>query len=97
MNVKLYLILFCLFNLQTLITSAVKHLNVFINHLCFLLKETNKTFYLAVLGLSSQEIFSCNMWGLVHCPGIEPRTPHWEHRILATGPPGKSPLVFPLL
>ena len=96
MSVTLYLILFCLFNLHTLITSAVKHLYASIYHLCFLLKKT-KTFYLAVLGLSSRETFSCDVWDLVHCPGIKPRTLHWEHRILATGPPGKSPLVFPLL
>ena len=23
-------------------------------------------------------------------PGIEPETLHWEYRVLATGPPGKS-------
>ena len=29
--------------------------------------------------------------GLVPRPGIEPGPLHWEHRVLATGPPGKSP------
>ena len=35
------------------------------------------------------------MWDLVPWPGITPRapplTPHWEHGVLATGPPGKFP------
>ena len=31
------------------------------------------------------------MWDLVPWPGIQPRPPHWECRVLATGPPGKSP------
>ena len=29
--------------------------------------------------------------GLVPRPGIEPGPLHWEHRVLATGPPGKPP------
>ena len=41
--------------------------------------------------------FSCSMWTVsydmwdrVPWPGIQPRPLHWEHRVLATGPPGKS-------
>ena len=30
------------------------------------------------------------MWGLVSHPGTEPRPLHWEHRVLTTGPLGKS-------
>ena len=36
------------------------------------------------------KIVGCGMWELVPCPGIEPSPLHWEHGILATGPPGKS-------
>ena len=28
---------------------------------------------------------------LVSRPGIEPTLPHWNHGVLTTGPPGKSP------
>ena len=31
-----------------------------------------------------------SMWDLVPWPGIKPGPLHWEHRVLATGPPGKS-------
>ena len=34
---------------------------------------------------------SCGMWDLVPWPGIEPGPLHWEHGVLTTGPPGKSP------
>ena len=30
------------------------------------------------------------MWDLVPRPGVKPGTLHWEHRVLATGPRGKS-------
>ena len=30
------------------------------------------------------------MWKLVTQTGIEPGPLHWAHRVLATGPPGKS-------
>ena len=40
--------------------------------------------YLAVAGLS------CSMWDPAPWPGIEPRPLHWEHGVLAIGPPGKS-------
>ena len=33
---------------------------------------------------------SCSMWDLDPCPGIEPGPPMLEHRVLATGPPGKA-------
>ena len=33
-------------------------------------------------------IFSCVMWDGVLWPGIKPGNLHWEHRVLATGPPG---------
>ena len=39
-------------------------------------------------------------WDLVPWPRMEPHSVHWEYRILATGPPGKSPnttfLIFSL-
>ena len=36
-------------------------------------------------------IFSCGMRNLVPWPGSEPEPPtHWERRVLAMGPPGKS-------
>ena len=35
-------------------------------------------------------IFSCSNWDLVLWPGIEPESLHWEHGVLATGPPGKA-------
>ena len=34
--------------------------------------------------------FSCSMWDLVPQAGIELDPWHWERRVLATGPPGKS-------
>ena len=41
--------------------------------------------YLAASGLS------CGMHDLVPQSWIKPRTPHWECRVSATGPPGTSP------
>ena len=35
----------------------------------------------------------CGIWNLVTWLGIEPGPLHWEHWILATGPPGKSQLI----
>ena len=35
--------------------------------------------------------FSCGLWDLVPWPGREPGPLPWEHGVLATGPPGKSP------
>ena len=32
----------------------------------------------------------CGMWDLLPWPGIELDTMHWERRVLAAGPPGKS-------
>ena len=43
-----------------------------------------KYIYLAVLHLS------CGMWDLVSDQGLSPSPLHWEHRVLATGSPGKS-------
>ena len=37
---------------------------------------------------------SCRMWNLVPHPGLNLGPLHWEHRILATGPPGKSVHIF---
>ena len=34
------------------------------------------------------------MWDLVSQPGTELWFPHWEHRVLTTGPLGKSVGVF---
>ena len=41
---------------------------------------------------ATYRIFSCSMWDLASCPGVESGLPAWELRVLATGPPGK-PLV----
>ena len=32
------------------------------------------------------------MWDLAPRLGIEPMSPAWEHGVLTTGPPGKSPV-----
>ena len=32
-------------------------------------------------------LFSCSMWDIFPRPGMEPRPLHWEHGVLATGPP----------
>ena len=47
-------------------------------------QKKKKEIYLVVLG------FSCGMCDLVPQSGIKP----WECRVLATGPPGKSPDHF---
>ena len=44
--------------------------------------------YLAVPGLS------CGTWDLVPDQGSNPDPLHWEHGVLATGPPGKSQIVL---
>ena len=41
--------------------------------------------------LSVSRIFSCRGWDLVPWPRTEPGPLQWECRILAKGPPGKSP------
>ena len=40
---------------------------------------------------AARGIFSCIMWDLFPWSGIYLGPLHWEHRVLATGPPGKSP------
>ena len=35
----------------------------------------------------------CSMWDFIFRPEIEPGPLHWECRVLATGPPGKSPNI----
>ena len=47
--------------------------------------------YLAAPGLG------CGIQDLFPWPGIEPRPLQWEHRVLATGPPGQSPVTHILL
>ena len=49
--------------------------------------------YLAVLSLSygMWDLLSCGMQGLVPDQGMNLGTLHWEHRVLATGPPVKTP------
>ena len=55
-------------------------------------------FHLAVLGLScSMWTPSCGMWDLVPWPVIEPDCLFWEHGVLATGWPGKSPAYIIIL
>ena len=39
-------------------------------------------------------IFCCGVWDLVSWPVIKPRSLHWEHRVLATRPPGKSQITL---
>ena len=54
-----------------------------------------KFIYLGMLGLScSMQILSCGMWDLVPSPGSNPGPLYWEHGVLATGSPGKSPEVL---
>ena len=36
------------------------------------------------------KVFSCSMWDPVPWTGNTPRPLHWEHRVPATEPPGKS-------
>ena len=38
--------------------------------------------------------FSCGMQDLVPQQGTEPGPPQWEHGVLASGLPGKSPLLY---
>ena len=49
--------------------------------------------YLAELGLSCGmwDRLSCGMQGLVPDQGMNLGTLHWEHGVLATGPPVKTP------
>ena len=57
--------------------------------LAFLKKK--KFIYLAISGCScDMQTLSQGMWDLVPRPGKEPRPLYWEHRVSATGPPGKS-------
>ena len=42
----------------------------------------------------SMRTLSCSMWDLIPCWGIELGPLHWEHGVLATGPPGKSQLLL---
>ena len=60
---------------------------------------------MAVLGLSCglQDLWSllqharsssCNMWDPLPWRGTELRSLHWEHRVLANGPLGKSPVAL---
>ena len=59
--------------------------------LAFFKKYSFLFIYLTAPALScSSRIFSCNMWDLVPWPGIKLCPLHWELRVLATGPPGKS-------
>ena len=64
--------------------------------LCFFLSSPPQIFT-EHLPVAAYGIFSCNMqslsclpWDLVPWPGIKPRPPPLEWRVLATGPPGKS-------
>ena len=41
----------------------------------------------------SMQTLSCGLQNLVPWPGIELRPLHWEHRVLASGPPGKSHIL----
>ena len=56
------------------------------------------SFLLKLIYFLAAPSLSCGMWDLVCWSGIEPgQGPlNWEHRVLATGPPGKSLCVGPL-
>ena len=48
--------------------------------------------YLAVPSCGcGMRTLSCSMWNWFPDQGSNPGPLHWEHRVLATGPPGKSP------
>ena len=79
------------------ITPDIFMSNIYISALKFLVWLCFKKFffvvlfsYLAMPGLNWD--LSCSMWDLVPWPQIEPE--HWDHRVLVTGPPGKSWLFF---
>ena len=38
--------------------------------------------------------YSCGMWDLVPCQGLNLGPLHWEYGVLATGPPGKPIFIF---
>ena len=61
--------------------------------------ETSQIFFLIYFYLftclhlilvAASRIFSCSLWDLVPWPGIKWGPLHWENRVLATGPTGKS-------
>ena len=53
--------------------------------------------YLAVLGLGcGMGDLGYSMWDLLPSPGLELRPLHWEHRVLATAPPGPAVLTVSL-
>ena len=73
------------------------HQNVLLPHFLFIFYHFKKYVFIwphrvlaAVCG-----IFSCSMWDLVPCPGIEPELPALHAGVLAIGPPRKS-LIFHL-
>ena len=49
--------------------------------------------YLFILAVPS---FSCGLWSLLigPWPGIQPGPLHWEHAVLASGPPGQPFLLM---
>ena len=62
--------------------------------ICLLPLQLKNYFYLCIwlcwVLLAAWRIFSCSMWDLDPWPGMNPEPLNWEHRVLATGPPGKS-------
>ena len=63
----------------------------FIQHNDFL-KKNFIYLFIWLLWVMAHRIFNlhCGMWDLVPWPGIKPGPLHWELRVLAAGPPGKS-------
>ena len=63
---------------------------------CFFFKKKKSLFiYLAALGLSFGMLgLTCGTWDIVLWPEMNLGPLHWEHRILATGPPEKSHAVI---
>ena len=43
------------------------------------------------------QTIDCGLWVLVPWPGTKPQPLHWEHRVFASGPPGKCLLVLVIL
>ena len=63
-------------------------------YMCHLLKK--KLICLLSVLVASRQVFSfhCATWDLLPWREIKPGPPHWEHGVLATGPPEKSPYVI---
>ena len=57
---------------------------------CLLCPFNNPTVKLWIIFLGFIFFAACGMWDILPWPGMEPPPLHWEHGVLALGPPGKS-------